>query len=651
MMVSIRVKEMHRARSCLWPLRAWVVLNRNDVVGKYSMSGHRPGLIPVIAVTTLAVLLSLSHTCHAQSRPVANCTNGTANVTCAGNSSAAPATTAVMPTTATTTTAAPTPAPPTPAPTTAAPPTPQPTTACQRGRFECDDTMWRCVRGSSFNRCGCLAVYWQCLVDRACGPTAADATTCADRSSGLLCPDVDEASGLRVCPTDAGVVFDESGKGWIVALVFFSISCSWFLSTLLYVCLVRGWLRCPDGSLVFRGDPIVGAVVGHQSRKRSAGAGLKEGGGNHDPNATEELKHGGAEPPELILLSPEAMDRYRAYLRDRYREARERGETTEEEEPALLRASSQNARHADNLRRIDTEYDRKMQQELSELREAGDMDTLAKRALEVDAADREVDGHRARLAGALRREREALVRELSVGREAARGRLPSETVVDPERGVHSSPYHSYREDLAGGRVVLPRESPDRHGGLAAPASVARARRQDNFYGAYTGASYADPLDGPSALYSNAANPIAVLFDNLQRSARQPEARVESDPRDSVHRVGSWSRADSDLLAAGESVGGGAAAREPRVPPGPYGPSLGAAPMQRDGGHHRVLDVSEVPFASPVQSNAQHRPVGFPADALRRHLPEDNEGRDMSPRHGNVHPLMAFGRRTTPHAEL
>jgi hypothetical protein len=74
-------------------------------------------------------------------------------------------------------------------------------------------------------------------------------------------------------------------------------------------------------------------------------------------------------------------------------------------------------------------------------------------------------------------------------------------------------------------------------------------------------------------------------------------------------------------------------------------------MQRDGGHHRVLDVSEVPFASPAPSNAPHRPVGFPADALRRHLPEDDEGRDMSPRHGNVHPLMAFGRRTTPHAEL
>ena len=292
--------------------------------------------------------------------------------------------------------------------------------------------MWRCVRGSAFNRCGCLAVYWQCLVDRACGPTTADAQLCADRSSGLLCSEYDESTGLRVCPDGAGTVY-ESSAGWIVAVVAWSLSTVVFLVTLVYVAAVRGWVRKPSGSLWIGGDPPIEALVSHAAAQRWPSSSLAQ----RAVRAPQSPIAAGGEPPDLILVTPAGIDRYRDYLRGKLQDRRDAGEVLDL--PALLRSPEPSDRVA--RRRLPTALERQLEEELAALQKANatDQQNLAAKALELDIIDREVDNQRARFAAQLEAERRAIVRELAVGRESARMPLPTELVVTTDGLRHQIP--------------------------------------------------------------------------------------------------------------------------------------------------------------------------------------------------------------------
>jgi hypothetical protein len=539
--------------------------------------------------------------------------------------------------------------------TTRAPPTPvppPPMTECERGRFVCDDTMWRCVRGAGLNaaRCTCLAEYWDCLVNKACGPRETDAAVCADRASGLLCPDVDDDTGLRVCPEDAGVAYDESGGGWIAAVVFFCLAVLWFLVTLAYIAVIRGWIRRPSGALIIPGDPPVETSIRRFIEARRQRNRNKEQGKVSETADLNRRDNGvpGAvgEPPELVLLSPEAMDRYRDYLRLKYREARARGE--EVDEPALLRSESAkqvSGKHPTTVLeslqspKPHTAYDTRAETELHGYRLRDEHDELAQKALEIDAVDREIDAYRARIASSLERARTSLVREISVGREAAAQRLPSEFIATSEGLVRrdgvtttvegaENPY-GYRDDLAGGRFrnLGHHSGADRHGGFTAGQAPAAGAR----FGVAEQAG---------------ANPISLLFAQPSASSSRLESRTPAaghayDDDDDDSNDGSASHSPH-RFKAGAVVPPRAIvrrfefedSRSPKNSPPPPPPPLPAGVQSWAAVGHRALSgdpsSSSVPFATSNTRTPMVRGGGEPP----RSPPED-----FSP--PTSHPLYAF----------
>lgn len=388
---------------------------------------------------------------------------------------------------------------------------------------------------------------------------------CADRASGLLCGEFDDASGLRVCPKGAGDVYEDS-SGWVAALVMLCIVLFINAVTAFYMAAVRGAVRWPDGTLLLGGrtpleDLALAFTVAHFPKSKTAiryreaeaakARAVPVGANASPPSAGNAAARGGGrggggsgEPPEMVLLTPDAVDRYRRYLLQRYRE------TGDEPSPFALNATASDDRPGGRPKSLGdggatpltprgaseagsrsnringgggfgatsspsylgTPLDRELQRELSALQRenTADQELLAMRALEVDAVDREVDAHRSRLARLLELEREKLVRELAVGPAAAREPLPTETLVTAA-GVAPG----YREEnLGSGRFALSHRERggDRHGGFGGGSAPHSYSPPENDF------TRPQQHGVHEQVSSSHTNPIAQLFQRLDAHA-------------------------------------------------------------------------------------------------------------------------------------
>lgn len=379
------------------------------------------------------------------------------------------------------------------------PPTPGPTLPfCVVHRFYCNDTMWRCLRGAAPNKCGCLNTFWDCLERQASCMQSDDALLCNSRSRSLLCTETN-------CPIEARsrVV---AGSGYIVALIFFILSLCAFIAALVYVLgrrnllpfgLRASWVAPP--TVRDAEDPKPGELPDAIARKRGL--------------APEE--------PDLINLTPDAVNRYRTYLRANMKgkagdaASNATGDDDDDDRAGFAQSRSRSRVRAESARSV------------------AEQDEVARAALANDAVDREIQLLREQVDFELKEARRKLINEIALGATNLQEPLPSEMdvtrdgIVSISPGVNNGPL---QHRTSRGHSLSPIRANDMQRHYASPSPPLAATTSVPGLPPHVEASPYHHRHG-----SAAANPISVLFDNLASASGPPDdptpfASPQSKPR-------------------------------------------------------------------------------------------------------------------------